>query len=163
MSSFFSEKLQFVLGVLLCLAACCNLISLVTMMCLLGKLWCWRCGVCHYTTSTDHNEVRDRQNRVGHCLPWTWTSQRCHRWWDVDLCTADIHKCRLFFRPIWFTFCVIHLLFYFNIYALFFVLSSSGFYFVFKALSHFNRRIAWYTSPYPWSCSVRWCLAEGLV
>jgi len=25
-----------------------------------------------------------------------------------------------------------------------------------------NRHVAWYTSPYPWSCSVRWCLAEGL-
>jgi len=22
-----------------------------------------------------------------------------------------------------------------------------------------NRHIAWYTSPYPWSRSVRWCLA----
>ena len=25
-----------------------------------------------------------------------------------------------------------------------------------------NRHIAWYTSPYPWSHSVRWCLAVGL-
>ena len=25
-----------------------------------------------------------------------------------------------------------------------------------------NKHIAWYTSPYPWSRSVRWCLAEGL-
>ena len=25
-----------------------------------------------------------------------------------------------------------------------------------------NRHIAWYTSPYPWSRSVRWCLAVGL-
>jgi len=25
-----------------------------------------------------------------------------------------------------------------------------------------NQHIAWYTSPYPWTCSVRWCLAEGL-
>ena len=25
-----------------------------------------------------------------------------------------------------------------------------------------NRHIAWYTSPYPWSCSVCWCLAEGI-
>jgi len=25
-----------------------------------------------------------------------------------------------------------------------------------------NRHIAWYTSPYPWSCNVRWFLAEGL-
>ena len=25
-----------------------------------------------------------------------------------------------------------------------------------------NRNIAWYTSPYPWSCSVGWCLAEEL-
>jgi len=26
-----------------------------------------------------------------------------------------------------------------------------------------NRHIAWYTSPYPWSCSVGWCLADGYV
>jgi len=25
-----------------------------------------------------------------------------------------------------------------------------------------NRHIAWYTSPYLWSCSVCWCLAGGL-
>ena len=25
-----------------------------------------------------------------------------------------------------------------------------------------NRHIAWYTSPYPWSRTVRWCLAVGL-
>ena len=25
-----------------------------------------------------------------------------------------------------------------------------------------NRHIAWYTGPYPLSCSVRWCLADGL-
>ena len=25
-----------------------------------------------------------------------------------------------------------------------------------------NRHIAWYSSPYPWFCSVGWFLAEGL-
>jgi len=25
-----------------------------------------------------------------------------------------------------------------------------------------NRHIAWYTSPYPWSRSIHWCMAGGL-
>lgn len=43
-----------------------------------GQLWSGRSWVCHHTTSTDHNEIRDREDCSGHSVQGERISQCAH-------------------------------------------------------------------------------------
>ena len=82
-------------------------------VCLSGQLWSWRRWVCDNTAGTDDNALGDRQNHVGHGVPWTWTSEHCHCRWDIELCNSSlVTACCELHKVLFLALCVIFLFVY---------------------------------------------------